>query len=134
MAGGDGGQGVLAAEFQGAVNTHQNGLRRRAFVGAIRLAVLADDHRRADAAFAVIIVVRHLRAVQECEQAVAIFQQPFGQMHNIRVTSGVRVTGGASITIEGRFGERVARQGHQPAVDAADQRPVSRRSKVGPFA
>lgn len=79
----------MAPELQGAVHAHQHRLRRRAALAAVRLAVLAQNHRRPDLSFGVIVLERHVLVVQEREDAVPVLAQTFGQSLRVVVLIGL---------------------------------------------
>jgi len=83
---------LVAAEGQGAVDGHQDALGRGPAPGAV--AVLAEDHRRADHAFGQVVVPVGLGAVQEGEQAVLPVVQAFGQARGVGVGVPAGLSGG----------------------------------------
>ncbi len=76
---GDGGDGVVAALFQGTQDAHQHRLGLGTVLAAVGIAVLPRDHRRADLTLGVIVVERHLDVVQEREQLRGVAPQSLHQ-------------------------------------------------------
>ena len=66
---------VVAALFEGAKNAHQDGLAVGSAVAAVAIAVFADDDRRTDGAFGVVVVERNARLIQGGEQIVLMRPQ-----------------------------------------------------------
>lgn len=79
---GDRAQRIVAAESEGAVDAHEHGLGAGPAVRAVRLAVLPQDHGRADLPLGEVVLERDLRVVQEGEQVITgppqTLQQPPG--------------------------------------------------------
>ena len=82
---GDGLGGVEAAELERAVDAHEHGLGGGALLTAIRLAVLPQDDGRTNLSFAEVVVIRHIRVVQEREQILPVLHETFGQAAGVRI-------------------------------------------------
>ena len=71
----DGSDGIVAALFESAKDRHQHGLAVGAALTPVAVAVLANDHCRADRPFARVVVERNARLIEEREQIVLMTPQ-----------------------------------------------------------
>ena len=75
----------MAPELQRAENAHQYLLSRSTLLTAVRLAVLAQNHSRADLALGMIIIERHILIIQEREDVIAVLARPLGKPPSIGI-------------------------------------------------
>ena len=75
----------MTSLFQRAVDTHQHRLSVRTTIAAVRVAVLANDHRGTNGPFGMIVLERHAGFVQKREQVLPMSPQTFDQPTSIRV-------------------------------------------------
>lgn len=81
---------VVAAEFEGSVDAHEDGLGCGALLGAVGLAVFAEDDGRTDHAFGEVVLERDVRLVQKREQVIARPRQTLAQPPHVRVGEHLR--------------------------------------------
>ena len=82
---GDGLGRIEAAELQCAVDAHQDRLRSGASVGTVLLAVLPQNHGRANLAFREVVLKRHVRVIQKREDELGVFAQTLRQTPRVAV-------------------------------------------------
>ena len=122
----DGFGGVVAAEFEGAVDGHEHGLGGGALLGAIGVAVLPQDDRRTNAALREIVVEGHVGFVEEGEEVIPMSAQTFGPSQGVGVVVGHRAIRPLPL---GQFGQtrvdqmnasRIAQRGEVRALAQTD--------------
>ena len=76
---GDDGERVEATALEGAVDGHQHGAGLGAAVAHVAVAGLAHQHRRPNFALGLVVVRGHAVKLDECQQRLAVLQQPLRQ-------------------------------------------------------
>ena len=74
--------------FLGSQDGHQDGLAVRPALAAIAVAVLADDHRRADRPFGAVVLEGDVRLAQEREHVVPVAAQALDEPPGVPVRPG----------------------------------------------
>ena len=78
---------IVPSQFQCPVHAHQDGLRGRISLRAVRLAILPKNHRRPNLSLGEVVLPRHIGIVQEAEDVLGMTPQTLGQSSGIRSSS-----------------------------------------------
>ena len=81
----DGLNRVVAALFERAEDAHQHGLAVGAALASVAVAVFAEDHRRADRSFGVVVVEGNSGLIEEREQVVLMPPEALYQASGVGV-------------------------------------------------
>ncbi len=76
---------IEAAQFEGAIDRHQDGLSVGPIAAAVAVGVLPDDHGGANLPFSVVIVRWNLFLIQEGKESLAIAAPAFHQSFDISI-------------------------------------------------
>ncbi len=88
--GGDEGlDGIVTAQLEGAVESHEDGLSGGAIGADVMKGILADEHGGSDFAFGEVVVEGDAGLIQEGEEGVAIFGQALGEAFDVGIAAGV---------------------------------------------